>query len=137
VQRFLELLLQTFSSIDMKGKEYKKTFNDVQNKFRVILARDDVFNKWKRVMEVFESRSLICLENGVPFKALTGWNGNDGLTHEFFKTLSALSTDEMDDLASYILNERKTSTRELKDLPKVTMRNLSPKLKLRMRDFCS
>jgi hypothetical protein len=53
----------------------------------------------------------------------------DGLTHEFFETLSALSTDEMDDLASYILNERKTSIEELKDLPKITNRNLSSKLK--------
>jgi hypothetical protein len=52
------------------------------------------------VIEDFESRSLPCPENGVPFKALIGWNGNDGLTHEFFKTLSALSTDEIDDLAS-------------------------------------
>jgi hypothetical protein len=129
VQRFLESLLQTFSSVDMKGKDYKKTFNDVQNEFRVISARDDVFNKWKRVIEDFESGSLICPENGVPFKTLIGWNNNDGLTHEFFKTLSALSTDEMDDLANYILNERKTSIGELKDLPKVTIRNLSPKLK--------
>jgi hypothetical protein len=113
----------------MKRKEYKKTFNDVQNEFCVISARDDVFNKWKKVNEDFESGSLIYPENSVPFKALTGWNGNDGLTHEFFKTLSALSTDEMDHLASYILNERKASTGELKDLPKVTIRNLSPKLK--------
>jgi hypothetical protein len=35
----------------------------------------------------------------------------------------------MDDLASYILNERKTSIEELKDLPKITNRNLSSKLK--------
>jgi hypothetical protein len=81
------------------------------------------------VIEDFESENLICPENGVPFKALSNWNGNDGLTHEFLKTLSALSTNKMDDLASYILNERKTSTGELKDLPKVTIRNLSPKLK--------
>jgi hypothetical protein len=81
------------------------------------------------VIEDFKSGNLIFPENGVPFKALSNWNGNDGLTHEFFKILSALSTDEMDDLASYILNERKTSTGELKDLPKVTIRNLSAKLK--------
>jgi hypothetical protein len=129
VQRFLESLLQTFTYVDMKGKEHKKTFNDMQNEFRVISARDNVFNKLKRVIEDFEFGSLICPENGVPFKALTGWNGNDGPTHEFFKILSALSTDEMDNVASYILNERKTSIEELKDVPKVTIRNLLPKLK--------
>jgi hypothetical protein len=81
------------------------------------------------VIEDFESGSLICPKNGIPFKALGGWNGNDGLTHEFFKILSGLSTDEMDDLVSYILNERKTSAGESRDIPKVTIRNLSPRLK--------
>jgi hypothetical protein len=129
VQRFLDSLLQAFTSVDMKGKEYKKTFNDVQNEFRLISCRDDVFKKWRRVIEDFESGNLICPENGVPFKALIGGTGDDRLTHEFFKTLSALSTDEMDDLASYILNERKTSMGESRNIPKVTIRNLSPWLK--------
>jgi hypothetical protein len=110
----------------MKGKEYKKTFNDVQNEFRLISCRDDVFNKWRRMIEDFESRSLLCPENRVPFKALIGWNGNDGLTYKFFKFLSALSTNEMDDLASYIVNKKKTSVGELRELPKITIRNLSP-----------
>jgi hypothetical protein len=29
----------------MKGKEYKKTFNDVQNEFRLISSVDKVFSK--------------------------------------------------------------------------------------------
>ena len=87
------------------------------------------------MIEDFESGSLSCPKNGVPFKALIGWNSNDGLTYGFFKTLSALSTDEIDDLTSQILNKTKTSAVESRELPKITIKNLSPPIET-TRDIC-
>lgn len=113
----------------MKGKEYKKTFNDVQNEFRLISSAEAVFSKWKRVISDHESGDLICPENGVPFKTLDGWSGNEGLTHEFFKILAALSEDEMDDLAAYILNERPTRSAATREAPKVTVKTLPVRLR--------
>ena len=73
----------------MKGKEYKKTFNDVQNEFRLISSAEEVFLKWKRVISNHKHKELICPENGTSFKTLDKWPGNEGLTHEFFKILVA------------------------------------------------
>jgi hypothetical protein len=112
-------------SMDMKGKEYKKTFNDVQNEFWLISSSNEVFSKWKRIISSHEEGALICPENGGPFKELDTWARNEGLIHKFFKILSALSMDEMDDLAGYILNERATSSAARREVPKVTIRNLS------------
>jgi hypothetical protein len=108
----------------MKGKEYKKTFIDVQNKFHLISSADEVFSKWKRVISNHEHGNLICPENGVPFKTLDRWAGNEGLTHEFFKILASLSEDEMDNLAAYILNERPTKSAATREVPKVTVKTL-------------
>ena len=108
----------------MKGKEYKKTFNDVQNEFCLISSADEVFLKWKRVISDHEHGDLICPENGVLFKTLDGWAGNEGLTHKFFKILATLSKDEMDDLATYILNEGPTKLAATKEVPKITVKTL-------------
>jgi hypothetical protein len=113
----------------MKDKKYKKTFNDVQNEFCLISSADKVFSKWKRVISDHEHGDLICPENGVPFKILDGWIGNEGLTHKFFKILAALSEDEMDDLAAYIMNERPTKSTATREVPKVTVKTLLARLK--------
>jgi hypothetical protein len=113
----------------MKDKEYKKIFNDVQNEFRLISSGDEVFSKWKRVITGHEHGDLICPKNGVPFKTLGEWSGNEGLSHEFFKILATLSEDEMDDLAAYILNKRPTKSAAIREVPKVTVRILPTQLK--------
>ena len=128
-QRFLQSFLQTFTSVDMKGKEYKKTFNDVQNESHLISSAEEIFSKWRRVISDHELGELICPENGVPFKLLDGWVGNEGLTHEFFKILAALSEDEMDDLAAYILNERPTKSAVAREVPKVIVKTLPARLR--------
>ena len=115
--------------VDMKGKEYKKTFNDIQNEFCLIPSVDEVFSKWKRIISDHKHQDLICLENGVLFKTLDRWVGNEGLTHEFFKFLAALSKDEMDDIAEYILNKRPTKLVATREVPKVTVKTLPAQLK--------
>jgi hypothetical protein len=101
----------------MKGKEYKKTFNDVQNEFQLISSSDEVFSKWRRVISDHEQGDLICPENEGA--------GNEGLTHKLFKILAALSKDEMDDLARYILNKKATKSAATREVLNVTIKNLA------------
>ena len=109
--------------VDMKGKEYKKTFNDVKNEFRLISSGDEIFSKWKRTIVGHKHKDLICPENGVPFKTLDGWTGNEGLSHEFFKILATFSEDEIDDLTAYILNKRPTKSAATREVPKVNYKD--------------
>jgi hypothetical protein len=44
------VLILDVMSVDMNSKEYKKTFNDVQNEFRLISSTDEVFSKWYRII---------------------------------------------------------------------------------------
>jgi hypothetical protein len=75
------------------------------------------------------SENLICFEHGITFKLVFGWTGHDGLMHKLIKTLSALSTNEINDFTSYIMNERLTSASASKKLPTIIIRNLSKRLK--------
>jgi hypothetical protein len=51
--------------VDMKGKEYKKTFNDVQNKFRLISSNDEVFSSGKEEFHPTKGK-LFFLKNSTP-----------------------------------------------------------------------
>ena len=65
----------------------------------------------------------------VPFKAVAGQVGNKRLTHKFFKILFALTMDEMGDLTTYILNKKATLSVAIKNVPKITIKNLLVRLK--------
>jgi hypothetical protein len=91
------------------------------------LSGEEVFSKKKCV--IFNHKEILHAWILGFFKAIVSWERNEWLTHEFFKILSALFVDEMGDLVGCILNENTTTSATIREVLKVTIKNLLARLK--------
>ena len=75
------------------------------NELKLIIAPNDVYKLWAKVITAAAFGKLVNPDTGRKFNARDGWNPkNCMLTREFFKHLGNLSFDELSTLAKDMLN---------------------------------